>query len=545
MGWAKAANDFRLSAVLRCCLGALFGALLLGGEASRSQTTAEPLQAAERSVVRVIVVSFDANDEIMDVGFGSGFVVASGRVVTNHHVVEGSKDAWRVGMFVIPERDAGGRSAPAEVVRDWAAADLALLSAPSLVAAPMPIALNLPDKNATVRAIGYPAITDSMRHLPVDEILSPAEPYVTPGSVALLSATAPGGGRFDTIFHTAPINPGNSGGPLVDACGRAIGVNSAVGASYVNSDGSFAAAQGQSAAISSSVLARFLATENIVFTTTTCLPPLDAATEARLAAAEAAIHSEAKARAQAEAKLADQSQRARTEALLGLAFFAVAVLSVGYLGYRGVRGRRPAEPVFPHAATPLEASPAPAEVAVAQPAHRGIGANTLVASLTAAVVLTAGLTYIASRPLPWASAATNSAQPASPAVRLMCKLTQDDGSNGSAASGDTSFTVDPTTGCVNGRTPYERTAIGYSRVMMNDATQTVSVMELTADLSSLRRRDFVLGPYDYQLFRHHARPSKTPRCDAAAATVIARYHSAAAAFTGSRPARQMTWRCAS
>ncbi len=32
--------------------------------------------------------------------------------------------------------------------------------------------------------------------------------------------------QFDTILHTAPIARGNSGGPLLDPCGRVIGVNS-------------------------------------------------------------------------------------------------------------------------------------------------------------------------------------------------------------------------------------------------------------------------------------------------------------------------------
>ena len=32
--------------------------------------------------------------------------------------------------------------------------------------------------------------------------------------------------QFDTILHTAPIARGNSGGPLLDPCGRVVGVNS-------------------------------------------------------------------------------------------------------------------------------------------------------------------------------------------------------------------------------------------------------------------------------------------------------------------------------
>ena len=44
--------------------------------------------------------------------------------------------------------------------------------------------------------------------------------------------------QFDTVLHTAPIARGNSGGPLLDACGRVLGVNS-FGAESEGADGEF------------------------------------------------------------------------------------------------------------------------------------------------------------------------------------------------------------------------------------------------------------------------------------------------------------------
>ena len=44
--------------------------------------------------------------------------------------------------------------------------------------------------------------------------------------------------QFDTILHTAPIARGNSGGPLLDGCGRVLGVNS-FGADSGGSDAEF------------------------------------------------------------------------------------------------------------------------------------------------------------------------------------------------------------------------------------------------------------------------------------------------------------------
>jgi len=89
--------------------------LAASGEAPKVPSLAE----TERSVVRIVAVSLDENNQIRDVSFGSGFAVANGRVITNHHVIAGAEGAYAVRIFVIPERDIGGKPAPASLERQW------------------------------------------------------------------------------------------------------------------------------------------------------------------------------------------------------------------------------------------------------------------------------------------------------------------------------------------------------------------------------------------------------------------------------------------
>jgi hypothetical protein len=112
----------------------------------------DSIQSAERSVVRVVTVSLDAVGQPIGMDTGSGFVVAPGLVVTNHHMVVGSAQAVTSETFVIPERDAGGQSMRAQTKQTWTDADLALLAAPGLTSPPLTISLTQPGKEATVRA---------------------------------------------------------------------------------------------------------------------------------------------------------------------------------------------------------------------------------------------------------------------------------------------------------------------------------------------------------------------------------------------------------
>ena len=344
------------------------GPLGLSTRAWSQPETTDPLHAAERGVVRVVTISLDALGEPMALETGSGFAVAPGLVVTNRHMVAGAAQAVQVETFVIPERDAGGQAERALVKQTWVDADLALLAAPGLPSPGLTIAESQPGKEATVRALGYPGVTDAVRKLPLTEILRPQEPYVTPGSIALFSAVAPGGARIDTIFHTAPINPGNSGGPLIDACGRVIGVNTWGAGDQMGDDGQVMTPQGQFIATQSSVLARFLVDADVKasFGAGPCVPASVQVLQDRLKSDETAIAGEKDELTRLQAELQGAEVRARqtaTELSITAAGLGALILALIALRFRPRRrsGGAPAAPTVPSPTPPPEAAAAQVE----------------------------------------------------------------------------------------------------------------------------------------------------------------------------------------
>ncbi|MBL45014.1 MAG: protease [Sphingomonadaceae bacterium] len=202
----------RLSALLAALLALIAPALALAEPAD--------IDAAARGVVRVVIIGED-NGELLPISHGTGFAVAADRVVTNAHVV---RDALRDGELrigIIPS--GGGEAVYGQALAVSARNDLALIRITGdLRLPPLALAGGAPPDSGEVTSVGYPMNVDRAQGLDFNDIFRSQPPVKSRG---FISGARPSR-QFDTILHTAPIARGSSGGPLLDPCGRVVGVNS-------------------------------------------------------------------------------------------------------------------------------------------------------------------------------------------------------------------------------------------------------------------------------------------------------------------------------
>lgn len=182
---------------------------------------------------------------------GTGFFITPNLVVTNRHVVELPN-----GRMMLVSRALGTarRATLLQVTKgtEMGAPDFALLrmedgTAPGVLDVAPEVG-----KLAPVVAAGYPAVVfkgdPNFQRLMRGDASAAPDLSLTQGAVQSLQTRAVG---TPLLIHTASISQGNSGGPLVDACGRLVGVNT-----FISVD------QGQSSklnfALSSQSMASFL-----------------------------------------------------------------------------------------------------------------------------------------------------------------------------------------------------------------------------------------------------------------------------------------------
>jgi serine protease Do len=193
--------------------------LALAGAAS-AQTSVDE---AEHGIVRVVVILENAEGRML-YGSGSGFVVAPNLVVTAAHVVAPARQHADYGVAIVPPR--GDGLLPARIIRYSALGELALLEYRAAPSDQLPLTISTVEPHAGdgVVALGYPDV--DYQGATGADLLRPTPASRTSGQISALRDRAPTGEPLPTINHHAVISSGSSGGPLLDECGRVIGVNS-------------------------------------------------------------------------------------------------------------------------------------------------------------------------------------------------------------------------------------------------------------------------------------------------------------------------------
>ncbi len=187
-----------------------------------SAALADPadIDAASRGVVRVVIVEI-SGDQVVPVSHGTGFAVGPETVVTNAHVVSEASGDDELAIGIVPSD--GASAVYGRLIAISPRTDLALVRTTSpLRLPPLTIAANASRDSGSVTSVGYPMNVDRAQGLSISDIFRAQPPVKSTGSLAGRRPTR----DFDSLLHTAPIARGSSGGPLLDDCGRVIGVNS-------------------------------------------------------------------------------------------------------------------------------------------------------------------------------------------------------------------------------------------------------------------------------------------------------------------------------
>lgn len=460
---------------------------------------ADDISAAGRGVVRIVTIAV-VDDEVVGFGHGSGFAVAPNRIVTNAHVVElASRYPANVVIGVVPSE--GDQSVQGKLIAIDPSRDLALIEFSGVRLPPLTLFTGAPSDGEALIALGYPGNVDLATARSATDFIKPQSPVRSQGGFAGARALE----GTNVLLHTANIARGNSGGPLLDRCGRVIGVNSAITRAD-EGDATFAFA------IAQNELAAFLqeARQPAATVSVPCTTVEEQMARDRSADEQARQLTEQEARA-AAAKAAAERQdtleqaRARNEAtrenfMAGAAVLLVlGALALGGAGLLLSRERR-REAIW---------------VAV--------GGGVLM--IGAVVLFVSRPSFDPDRIMALPKATANSGTvPAADAGRgkMVCTLVPE--RSRVTVSATERVTLDiGRDGCINGRTQYAEAGTRWQRILVPEQEQSVSVLDYDPATRTYTNTRYLLSAEQMTRARQlrAAVPLKTCSADQAARANLA------------------------
>jgi len=351
-----------------------------------------------------------------------------------------------------------------------------------------------------IAAVGYPGNVDAAQGLNSGDIVNPQDTVKTYGQVSAGRSSK----QFDTILHTAQLGAGNSGGPLLDTCGRVLGVNSFGTVSDNGTDSSFFFA------ISMREIEPFLKSAGVVphlaSLPCTSIADLDRADTQRAADDQVRLAAQAAARSAARDHALDKARRdAEIDVLAerdnGLAIAALLlVAAIGAATFAFLQHQR----------------------GKTRAARIGMGLTVvLVIGATFAWVLRPPLGAIDERAKDRIAEADASGTPApeadasgaSASHKMICVL--DPKRSRVTVSDITDVPVEwAAGGCINGRAQYGLAQDGWSRILVPNGEDTIAVTHYDPDTHTYTVERFLMGIDDMNRARAERQKISIPPCGA-------------------------------
>ena len=512
---------------LAFALLALF-ALLAAGPARADPAD---IAATSRSVVRVVLIA-ERGGEVALQGHGSGIAVGPDLILTNAHVVEPASDFDTIRIGVVPSQGKTGWFASIVAVNPRNDLALIRLTEPGAIP-PVTLYTGPVADGAEVHAVGYPGNVDLAQGLNIGDIVSPTAPVKTQGHISSGRSSK----AFDTLLHTAPIGAGNSGGPLLDSCGRVVGINSFGTEAASGADSTFYFA------VSMQEVMRFLTQAGVKTQTSgmACrsIADLDRADAERAAGARAVSEEQARAEAEKRAEVVKQAERqaqldvfaARENrmALAGLALLLALVAggAAFFLSQQGGKQRETKAAAIAGVLLLLGAAIA----WFTRPSLADIDRRAR------------ELAEIRQSPLPSASASASPA-PASAAGKYICVLDTERSRVTVSPVTDVPLSWSPD-GCVNNRTPYGLSTQGWSRTLVPKQDQTVTVASFDPATATYRSERYLLDLEAMEQMRAVRAKFNAPSCGAGeeAARKLGDAENAVKALLPQTPNERLVYKC--